>query len=727
MGRRPLRCLSGLFVVAVIVWLAGCARWHVDVDQADARISYATHEETEPAVALHPGNQNRIVVAIIGMGQYSQDDGNFINRGCRISQSTDGGLNWQKFLIEADDYDREEFSDPAVAIDDRGVSYITGFFHDRSNAGTISRIRPMLARIDANGGNQADVIIFDDGAPRRFDKPFIAAGQHEGQTRLYIAYTSVHATVDHERQIRVIVIDDPDSLFEQTRSDDIELESTVLAQGNNWGAHPAVGPDGEVYVVWTGFAPPLSASPTNFQIRYVKRKPDRQRWSEPKLLAELGPGQVVNGVMRYPRSPAVAISPEQVTRGWVYVTFADQAPLYTPVTLPNAARINATGINPQGDVVGWYQDRRTDRVVGFRRRRTESYDVFEYPGAASTVASGVNGRRVVTGTFTEPSGGQRGFIWNGNQFTLVSYPGSLETHAQDINNEGRVTGWFVSEDLQAHGFLREADGVFVALDHPAGRHTFSTGINNAGTIVGHYVDDAERTHGFRYQSGTWSPIEIANAVAVQPADINEQADIVGSYSDAQGNSHGFVIAAEALTRLSYPGASDLYLTGINNAREISGYTLSDNEPRPFVMTGFGAEDLLDIWMLRSANGGETWHLPVRVNDVTHGDQFFPWLCAAGDGSVYLAWLDRRDDPDNLRYHVYATATLLGSLSFLDEIRVTRASSNPKMARLKEGGRGFIGDYIGMACGMDRAFPVWPDLRNAPPQDIFAARLRVVDP
>ncbi|MCK4622750.1 MAG: hypothetical protein KAT62_11125 [Desulfuromonadales bacterium] len=727
MNRSPQPRKLAILYFCLFVLLTGCTQWHLEIDQQDARISYRTQEETEPAIAVDPGNQNRVVAAIIGLGQYSQADQRFINRGCRISYSNDGGANWQRFLINADDFDRAEFSDPAVAIDSGGVGYVTGFFHDRGDDSGFDGILPMLARIDANATNQADVITFDDGAGRRFDKPYVAVGRHNGQARLYIVYTSTSASDDYERQIRVIVLDNPDALFDGAPSEPVELTSTVLAQGNNWGAHPAVGPNGEVYVAWTRFLPPLTPTVTNYQINYVKFDPDRNRWSEPQLLVELGPGQALNGVMRYPRYPVIAVSHEDITQGWVYATFADQAPLYTPVTLPRAERINALRINSQGNVVGWFKDRRTEQIAAFRRRRTETYDVFGYPGAESTVASGINEQGVVAGTFTDTSGLQRGYIWRDGSFTLVYYPGSLDTHAQDIDNNSRVIGWFIRQDQKAHGFIRAAEGDFVSLDHPDAEHTFLTGINNAGVIVGHYRDNAGVTHGFHYQDETWSPVQIDAADSVQPKDINEHGDIVGNYSDADGNSHGFVIVGGVTTPVSYPGASSVFLTGINDAREISGYTLEDDFAKPFVMTGFGEEYHSDIWMLRSSNGGDTWHLPVRVNNETQGDQFFPWLCSAGDGSVYVAWLDRRGDPDNLRYHLYATASRLGSLTFLDDIRVSSRASNPRDARVKEGNRGFIGDYIGLACGVDRAYPAWPDLRDAPPQDIFAARLKIVDP
>ena len=248
----------------------------------------------------------------------------------------------------------------------------------------------------------------------------MAAGQHQGQTRLYIVYTTVSAADGYDRQIRVIVIDNPESLFNGTPpSEPIKMESTILAQGNNWGAHPAIGPDGEVYVAWSSIEPPYTAAQTKYQIKFTKLNANQNRWSEPQQLAELGPVQSINGLIRAPRYPVLTVSHEEITRGWVYATFADQAPLYTPVTLPRAKNIKALDINTQGNVVGWFKDRRTEQITAFRRRRTETYDVFGHPDAESTIASGINEQGVVTGTFTKTSGVHHGYIWRNGSFTPV--------------------------------------------------------------------------------------------------------------------------------------------------------------------------------------------------------------------------------------------------------------------------------------------------------------------
>ena len=63
----------------------------------------------------------------------------------------------------------------------------------------------------------------------------------------------------------------------------------------------------------------------------------------------------------------------------------------------------------------------------------------------------------------------------------------------------------------------------------------------------------------------------------------------------------------------------------------------------------------DTMLATSQDGGSTWSAPRRVNDdTTATDQFFPAVDYGPDGVLHLAWLDRRDDPKNLKYHTYYT-------------------------------------------------------------------------
>jgi hypothetical protein len=69
----------------------------------------------------------------------------------------------------------------------------------------------------------------------------------------------------------------------------------------------------------------------------------------------------------------------------------------------------------------------------------------------------------------------------------------------------------------------------------------------------------------------------------------------------------------------------------------------------------------------------------------------------------LTWLDKRLDPNNVDYNAFYANTSDG-IVFLPNVRLSSAKSSL-------GGRGFIGDYLGIAATADSVHPVWMDIRS----------------
>jgi len=117
---------------------------------------------------------------------------------------------------------------------------------------------------------------------------------------------------------------------------------------------------------------------------------------------------------------------------------------------------------------------------------------------------------------------------------------------------------------------------------------------------------------------------------------------------------------------------------------------------------------LKVLVSHSTNG-TTWSagVPVAPSSATH-DQFFPWLSVAANGEVAVTWLDRRNDPANLKYDVYATGSTSGGTGFLGDIKLTSVMSNP----LDDGfGGGFMGDYTGNTIAGSTLYASWMDMRE----------------
>jgi hypothetical protein len=145
--------------------------------------------------------------------------------------------------------------------------------------------------------------------------------------------------------------------------------------------------------------------------------------------------------------------------------------------------------------------------------------------------------------------------------------------------------------------------------------------------------------------------------------------------------------------------------------------------------GHGVVDV-DILISRSTDGGAHWSRGVHINDVRHGDRFMPSINALPDGSLGIAFYDRRSGPDNL--DVYALRVQYpGGFHRSANLRVNRGSSPisdlhyiaPGSTCLASGR--FFGDYIGTAAAPDDSLCVsWTDtqLHVYQETDLWLARV-----
>src|SRR5512133_298770 len=91
-------------------------------------------------------------------------------------------------------------------------------------------------------------------------------------------------------------------------------------------------------------------------------------------------------------------------------------PTFTPIDFPGATSTQAWGINPSGDIVGFYVS--ADKAThAFVRSRGE-YISIDYPGATSTLAWGMNTHGDVLGTYTSADGVGHNFVMSASPFSV---------------------------------------------------------------------------------------------------------------------------------------------------------------------------------------------------------------------------------------------------------------------------------------------------------------------
>jgi hypothetical protein len=108
-----------------------------------------------------------------------------------------------------------------------------------------------------------------------------------------------------------------------------------------------------------------------------------------------------------------------------------------------------------------------------------------------------------------------------------------------------------------------------------------------------------------------------------------------------------------------------------------------------------------LFSARKATAGATFSIPVIINDISQGQQFFPALAIDACGTFHVSWLDTRGkDGSVLRPNVYPTYTKNDGATFSDNFQVNMTPIKLSKAYTR------IGDYTGIAARDGHAYPVW---------------------
>jgi hypothetical protein len=142
----------------------------------------------------------------------------------------------------------------------------------------------------------------------------------------------------------------------------------------------------------------------------------------------------------------------------------------------------------------------------------------------------------------------------------------------------------------------------------------------------------------------------------------------------------------------------------------------------------------DIVMFKSADGGQTYTGPTRVNQDPKSplrDQFQPWLAVTPSGQLDIMYFDRRNDPNNFFIDTFLSRSNDGGKTFKDT-RVGRRMWDPRLNPPISVSGEFIGDYQGIAADDSVAIPFWNSTQdNSLPasnkehsqyQEVYSARI-----
>ena len=177
-----------------------------------------------------------------------------------------------------------------------------------------------------------------------------------------------------------------------------------------------------------------------------------------------------------------------------------------------------------------------------------TFSNVDYPGAAWSVAQGINDSGQIVGYYSDTSGVRHGFLLSGGAYTSIDCPSpyTVSSSAFGINNLGQIVGTCSAPGgvNGAYGSTRSftvSAGVLAFLpDAPGsygGASTFAQGINNNGQIVGWYADSCLcKGHGFLLSGASFTIIDVPGFVTSLAREINNLGEIVGAPSQILGKA-----------------------------------------------------------------------------------------------------------------------------------------------------------------------------------------------
>ena len=240
--------------------------------------------------------------------------------------------------------------------------------------------------------------------------------------------------------------------------------------------------------------------------------------------------------------------------------------------------IQLLGINNGGTIAG------TDNAnspQGFTLTLPNNFTAENFPGATSTMVTGINQNGSTVGIYVDAAGNTHGFTLIGGTYQTVDNPAStVFNQGLGINDSNTTVGYYASTQAGGTGQIAysQSGGVFTDINAllPVNANSQAVGIDNAGDIVGFYMPSAATSVGFLDSGGAISTVDPFGSLFTQALGISNNGEMVGFYMDGAGNQFGYVDIGGTFTTVDPFGSTNVTVNGVNDLGQIVGFYADAN-------------------------------------------------------------------------------------------------------------------------------------------------------
>jgi hypothetical protein len=158
------------------------------------------------------------------------------------------------------------------------------------------------------------------------------------------------------------------------------------------------------------------------------------------------------------------------------------------------------GVNNAGVAVGFYNDAKGHAHAYEVNQATRVYTAIKISGAVDATATGINNNGDIVGFAIDSSNNAFTWMLKGGHVSTYQFPGGSQTEAFGVNVNDEIVGTYLDGSGVMHGFTLKAPlgpvSHWQRIDDPNGVGTTTVnGVNKAGDLVGFYTDAAGNVDG----------------------------------------------------------------------------------------------------------------------------------------------------------------------------------------------------------------------------------------